>query len=156
MCTLHLLRQCTILTAGSRYLSNVERRVRDLESLFSRLLPDVDLEHALGSSTDVSATDRTPPAVSQPPFVQLTKRPSEIDDGLDTVPDTAPSGAEGYDWTEDTSLDYLADGMAALRIEPTGAGYLGGSFAAIPSTKSELSLQVRHPALHSYGLSSFG
>lgn len=116
-----------------RYLSNVERRVHDLESLFSRLLPNVDIETALASTDDASSTVLTSSGVSQSQSDQLTSPLSEIADNLETIPDTAPSGAEGYDWTEEISLDYLADGMAALRIEPTGAGYLGESVVDISS-----------------------
>lgn len=51
---------------------------------------------------------------------------SRIDSDSDIVSEAAPDQVEGYDWAEDQfRTDKLADGMAALRVEPSGAGYLG-------------------------------
>ena len=90
------------------------------------MLPNVDIEAALASAHD--ATPTAPSTISISQSETLLSPSSEVESGLETIPDTAPSGAQGYDWTEETSLDHLADGMAALRVEPTGAGYLGRFF----------------------------
>ncbi|KEF55873.1 uncharacterized protein A1O9_07453 [Exophiala aquamarina CBS 119918] len=66
------------------------------------------------------------------------------------MPDTAPSGAQGYDWTEDTTLDLLADGMAALRVEPTGAGYLGAFLSNKLRVKSEARVQIETKLIDAY------
>lgn len=65
------------------------------------------------NSTGVSqAEDRTPA--------------SRVESDSDIVSEAAPDQIEGYDWAEDHfRADKLADGMAALRVEPSGAGYLG-------------------------------
>lgn len=40
--------------------------------------------------------------------------------------ETLPREADGFDWTETAvRLGELSDGMAALSINPEGAGYLG-------------------------------
>lgn len=40
--------------------------------------------------------------------------------------ETLPREADGFDWTETAvRLSELSDGMAALSINPEGAGYLG-------------------------------
>jgi len=40
--------------------------------------------------------------------------------------ESLPQDADGFDWTENAiSLGELSDGMAALSINPEGAGYLG-------------------------------
>lgn len=42
--------------------------------------------------------------------------------------EAVPSEADGYDWQEEAvSANDLVDGMAALTIDPTGAGYLGST-----------------------------
>jgi transcriptional regulatory protein GAL4 len=42
------------------------------------------------------------------------------------LPEAVPSNADGFNWQEeDTNVDSLTDGMAALSVEPTGVGYLG-------------------------------
>lgn len=44
------------------------------------------------------------------------------------LPEAVPSNADGFNWQEeDTNVDSLTDGMAALSVEPTGVGYLGKS-----------------------------
>lgn len=45
-----------------------------------------------------------------------------------TSEESLPQAADGFDWTEGAvSLNELADGMAALSVNPEGAGYLGKS-----------------------------
>jgi transcriptional regulatory protein GAL4 len=107
-----------------RHLSNVERRLFDLEALCARLLPDVDIESALSSDLASPNVPSNLPLQKDSSRQSSTARTAENERG--PIPDFTPDKVEGYDWAEDeTSLDVLADGMAALRIEPTGAGYLG-------------------------------
>lgn len=63
---------------------------------------------------------------SEGPYqTQMDPEPIIIDNS-GVVSDTAPDQVNGYDWVEDQILaDNLADGMAALRVEPSCAGYLG-------------------------------
>ncbi|KAF4119862.1 hypothetical protein GMORB2_3550 [Geosmithia morbida] len=46
----------------------------------------------------------------------------------DSISETVPDEADGFDWQED--VNGLADGMAALSVEPKGAGYLGSTAGA--------------------------
>jgi hypothetical protein len=40
--------------------------------------------------------------------------------------ESLPSEANGFDWMEhELTFERLVDGMAALSVNPTGAGYLG-------------------------------
>lgn len=66
-----------------------------------------------------------PPAMVQ---VEDTSSVPQVGIDSDLVSEAAPDQDEGYDWAEDqVSTDRLADGMAALRVEPSGTGYLGMS-----------------------------
>lgn len=48
---------------------------------------------------------------------------------LSPAPESLPLEADGFDWSESAiSLGEIADGMAALSINPEGAGYLGKYF----------------------------
>jgi transcriptional regulatory protein GAL4 len=116
-----------MLTLQDRYLTSVERRLSRLENLFSRLHPDIDLEEALAESSGddpVAATrargeDATVASVSTSAAYTPTK---EVDD---SISEAVPDGADGFDWQED--VGDLADGMAALSVEPKGTGYLGST-----------------------------
>jgi hypothetical protein len=51
---------------------------------------------------------------------------SKEDHDVDAALESLPLEADGFDWTEkETELNDVADGMAALSINPEGAGYLG-------------------------------
>jgi transcriptional regulatory protein GAL4 len=108
-------------------LTSVERRLSRLENLFSRLHPDIDLEEALaGSSRDdpvaagrARGEDATVASVPMSAAYTPTK---EVDD---SISEAVPDVADGFDWQED--VGELADGMAALSVEPKGTGYLGST-----------------------------
>lgn len=116
-----------MLTQHGRYLTSVERRLSRIEDLFSRLHPDIDLEEALaGSFRDdpVAAGgargDET--TVTSVPTSAAYTPAKEADD---SISEAVPDEADGFDWQED--VGELADGMAALSVEPKGTGYLGST-----------------------------
>lgn len=126
--TLALVRWLT----NSRYLTSVERRLRKLETLFAQMLPDVDIENALEStplSNNVSS-------VETPFFDKVLDLPTSPPNGnnrAEELSEALPDEADGFDWKEQASdIDDIADGMAALSVEPEGVGYLGMS-NTIPS-----------------------
>ncbi|KAH8901530.1 lactose regulatory protein LAC9 [Thozetella sp. PMI_491] len=106
------------------YLTSVERRLHNLESLFTKLLPEVDIEESLASESSqpraASQNAGRRPSLAMPP----TPVPKE---SVNT-PESVPPEADGFDWQEEaSSVNELTDGMAALTIEPTGNGYLGST-----------------------------
>ena len=106
---------------SNSYLTSVEHRLRRLEALFTELLPEVDIEQALSagaSSSHTKVLNRT-----SDDYVQGDQPPSEHDG---VFPEAVPAEPDGFDWREETStINELADGMAALSVEPVGTGYLG-------------------------------
>jgi transcriptional regulatory protein GAL4 len=106
-------------------LTAAEDRVRDLEIAFKTLFPEVDLNTVLSSIapgvSNISA-EKYPTVnsdISSPVSVQTSH------DGNSTV-ESLPREADGFDWTEnEINMGAVADGMAALSINPEGAGYLG-------------------------------
>lgn len=98
-----------------------------LEKLFARLHPDINLEEALaGSSRDdpvagarAGGPEAAVVSVSTPAVYTPTK---EVED---PISEAVPNEADGFDWQED--VGDLADGMAALSVEPKGTGYLGST-----------------------------
>jgi hypothetical protein len=105
----------------TRHLINVESRLQKLEALFGRILPDVDLDDALSS-----------PALSSAQYgsrhlwinnFSTTGEPRATTVAL--ASETLPQTVDGFDWKEQaTDVTELADGMAALSVEPSGVGYL--------------------------------
>jgi transcriptional regulatory protein GAL4 len=118
-----------------RHLTNVENRLQKLEALFARLLPDVDIEDAISSITprspyQIPTGNRFEDALSpdqsseQPVPVKRAKTIGRSPAG--TPFEALPEEADGFDWKEEaTDVSDLADGMAALSVEPSGIGYLG-------------------------------
>ncbi|KAH7256028.1 fungal-specific transcription factor domain-containing protein [Fusarium tricinctum] len=106
------------------HLTRVERRLARLEHLFAQLLPDVNLDEALASRPVQVSTDAPNPATAvSSPAHSIT--PSAEDQREGSISEVVPEEADGFDWQED--VDDLADGMASLHVEPTGAGYLGST-----------------------------
>ena len=106
------------------YLTSMERGLHKLESLFAKLLPDVNLEDMLASSTTTLPT----PVAAQGPTHSTITRTTSAQEEDDMISEALPDKPDGFDWREETTnLNDLADGMASLSIEPTGTGYLGGS-----------------------------
>lgn len=97
-----------------------------LEALVAQRLPDLNIDEALASfgtgSASPSASAQSP-SVGQTPFAP-THTPGP-DDGAAKISEAVPDEADGFDWQEDANE--VADGMAALSVEPKGAGYLGKS-----------------------------
>jgi len=104
------------------YLTSLEQRLQKLEGLFAELLPDVNLEDMLASS---SVTSQNPVLTPESTKMAL-KSATPTQGGDDTFSETLPDDPDGFDWREEATDDNdLADGMASLSIEPHGAGYLG-------------------------------
>ncbi|RDW92074.1 hypothetical protein BP5796_01468 [Coleophoma crateriformis] len=125
-------------------LTRAEDRVRDLESVFSVLLPHVDLEAFLLS---VRQGTLDQPVRAAPALPHLSPRQNaSIQQDYAYQPATSPgsdvashedsealpSAVDGFDWTEAVNLTALSDGMAALSIKPEGAGYLGATSSVVP------------------------
>jgi transcriptional regulatory protein GAL4 len=108
----------------SSYLTSVERRLHRLEKLFARLLPEVDVDQALSSSSVSTAANtetlRDPTTTSTAQTKSDVQRQNSLSEAL-------PDEADGFEWKEEETADVaeLTDGMASLSVEPAGIGYLG-------------------------------
>jgi len=84
----------------------------------------VDIETVLSSTIRSSGTIQGSSKVAAPPVDKLSPSSREASHEAESL----PQAADGFDWTENAiSLNELADGMAALSVNPEGAGYLGKS-----------------------------
>lgn len=122
-------------------LNAAEDRIRNLESAFSSLLPGIDLDTVLSSvksqnlaqsssGNETQAAQKIPPAPSE-------EENQGRNSSLSPAPESLPLEADGFDWSESAvSLGEIADGMAALSINPEGAGYLGKYFCKRPQIMS--------------------
>jgi transcriptional regulatory protein GAL4 len=127
------------LTPPFSYLTRVERRLANVERLFSQLLPDVDINEALASRGVEAPADASQPNASLSPPINLTSPDNAIspDSPLQlggAISDAVPAEVDGFDWQED--VDELTDGMASLSVEPRGAGYLGKSLSPDINTQN--------------------
>ncbi|KAH7310325.1 putative fungal-specific transcription factor [Rhexocercosporidium sp. MPI-PUGE-AT-0058] len=108
-------------------LTAAEDRIRKLEAAFAELLPDVDLDNLLGSTSDRplsrSRRKNSEPLRSEVTGVQA--RDLLRESASPGAEEALPQQADGFDWAEETTLSGLSDGMAALSIKPEGTGYLG-------------------------------
>ena len=108
-------------------LTTAEARIQDLENAISALLPGFDVDEVLSScrrddsqNLDRKASVSTRNATSS----VVRQHKTESKEGSETL----PRNVDGFDWTETAiSVNEMSDGMAALAIDPQGAGYLGKS-----------------------------
>ena len=111
-----------------RNLTAVENRVRKLEAAFAQLLPGVDINGILDSSTD-ALLNQTGAELKIDSGAPVPPPPSNQGASLSpALEETLPQQPDGFDWVEETSINGLSDGMAALSIKPEGIGYLGECF----------------------------
>ena len=104
-------------------MTSLERRIHKLEALINRLLPDIDIETALESTNTAAAAE---PVFDRLISIDAAELPSPKQ--REELSEALPHEADGFDWREQASdIDYIADGMAALSVEPEGVGYLGMS-----------------------------
>lgn len=88
-------------------------------------MPDVNIDEALASAAyETRALSSSHASAASPDRPQLPRQASE------SISEVVPAQADGFDWQED--VNDLADGMAALSVEPTGTGYLGMAVCGTP------------------------
>ena len=99
--------------------------------MISQLLPGVNIDDIL-SSSDFTGVPPLAAGPSTPGFLKppVTTSPQSCADPAiasdPVLPEAVPSNVDGFNWQEEnTNVDSLNDGMAALSVEPTGVGYLG-------------------------------
>lgn len=118
------LESSALLNYGAKsHLTNVERRVQQLESLLASLLPGVDTDEVL-SRPETSSIAAAPSSMHSSPAetVQTARMGREETPAVEVM----PKEADGFDWREEaTGLASLTDGMASLSVAPSGTGYLG-------------------------------
>ena len=125
---------------SNSYVTSLENRVQQLEALCARLLPDGDVESALLSVPPLSSPDFNAWATAERGETAMeTTAPPAKDKEMPSegTPDDLPILSNGFEWSErdDDPTNYIADGMAALSVDPQGAGYLG---LPTPPTNSPL------------------
>jgi len=117
----------------SSNLSAAEDRVRELEAVLSSLIPGVTVESILTSFQQkapgvVEATSDSPSGEASSRSQVGGQQSDQVDSGIpvESGGESLPEEVNGFDWAEhELPLGGLADGMAALSINPAGAGYLG-------------------------------
>ncbi|PGG99320.1 transcriptional regulatory protein GAL4 [Blastomyces parvus] len=114
-------------------LTNAEDRIRKLEAVISTLLPNADIEALLEYSSP-QPTDGQPPLEPEPFKKPVSVvAPKDAAAAPEAASEALPQLADGFDWAEkELTLSELSDGMAALSIQPEGAGYLGGPSSVAP------------------------
>ncbi|KAL2219178.1 putative C6 transcription factor [Thermoascus aurantiacus ATCC 26904] len=115
-----------------QHLTYVEERLRTFETALGKLFPGSDLDSIVRSllqdgqsppKTGSSRQSSTGPST----YVKSETNPSE------PASETLPQQADGFDWAEkELTVGELTDGMAALSIQPEGAGYFGSSSSVVP------------------------
>ncbi|KAH6971503.1 lactose regulatory protein LAC9 [Ilyonectria sp. MPI-CAGE-AT-0026] len=107
------------------YLTTVERRMQQLEDLFSQLHPDLNIEEAIAGMKErpASAASSSKPSFAAEGLPSATSTQKKLPE--DSISEAVPEEADGFDWQED--VNELADGMAALSVAPSGTGYLGST-----------------------------
>lgn len=109
------------------YLTEVERRLQGLEKLVAQRLPDLNIDEALASDVVKAPRGELVPSslsiASSTPQGAASVSSREAEGDGEVISDAVPDAADGFDWQE--VANELADGMAALSVEPTGTGYLG-------------------------------
>lgn len=112
---------------SNRYVTSLENRVQQLEALSAGLLPDGDVESPLPplSSPDFNMWSTVEPRGATMEITASVAGEKEITS--EGPPDDLPILSNGFEWSEhdDDPTNYIADGMAALSVDPQGAGYLG-------------------------------
>ncbi|RQM08687.1 hypothetical protein DH86_00000413, partial [Scytalidium sp. 3C] len=115
-------------------LTEAEDRIRKLEAVFAELLPNIDLNSVLSSSSyDGRISDNE--AESSVAKLELPASPakaSPADSTSHPAEESLPQRADGFDWVEETTVSDISDGMAALSIKPEGTGYLGATSSVAP------------------------
>ena len=113
-------------------LTATEERVRDLETALASLFPGIDLETVLSSAavgpSGQASKESEAPSPEKPlsPPADVKQEFRDRHGSSSPAPESLPLAADGFDWSENAvNLGELADGMAALSINPEGAGYLG-------------------------------
>ncbi|RKU40979.1 lactose regulatory protein lac9 and GAL4-like protein [Coniochaeta pulveracea] len=111
------------------YLTEVERRLQGLEKLVAQRLPDLNIDEALASDVVKAPRGELVPSslsiASSTPQGAASVSSREAEGDGEVISDAVPDAADGFDWQE--VANELADGMAALSVEPTGTGYLGST-----------------------------
>lgn len=113
-----------LLTRWYSYLTSVEKRLHYLERLVADRLPEltVDDELVATSSPMSSSPGRAPEQHAAAPPTSRRAHDS-TPRAEESISEAVPDAADGFDWQEEANE--LVDGMVALSVEPTGAGYLG-------------------------------
>lgn len=124
----------------------MEKRLGNLESLLTQLLPGIDID-AVVASPDLAKASLPQASPAESGSAQIAS-PSRDVSSEPVIPEAVPNSAEGFEWKEeDSSVDVLADGMAALSVEPSGVGYLGTSTRGSIYVEAWLTnIQVQHLA----------
>ncbi|EHL01383.1 putative Uncharacterized transcriptional regulatory protein C1F7.11c [Glarea lozoyensis 74030] len=113
----YILLAITARNWSGLHLQEAEERVRELEAVISKLVPGINLKSVLKSAQHVPQES----SGTENPSLQ-TGSGNGIASGVESL----PNEANGFDWMEhELTFDRLVDGMAALSVNPTGAGYLG-------------------------------
>jgi transcriptional regulatory protein GAL4 len=88
------------------------------------LFPGFDLETLVASSQSGTSVAKSEKAATKSTKKALLETEETRDET--SAPESLPLEADGFDWTE-TAFRFsdISDGMAALSINPEGAGYLG-------------------------------
>ena len=107
-------------------LTAAENRIRALETALKSLFPGVDIETVLSSTIRSSEKPNRNPKIAVTSNDKPSTSTKEASHEAESTSESLPQAADGFDWTENAvSLSELTDGMAALSVNPEGAGYLG-------------------------------
>ena len=114
-------------------LTIAEDRVRDLEAAFKTIFPGVDVDTVLASIQSGNSEDSASRAATKESSKSPLANVQDVHDA-DSPSESLPREADGFDWSENAvTLTEISDGMAALSINPEGAGYLGKSYKILHS-----------------------
>ncbi|OJJ43461.1 hypothetical protein ASPZODRAFT_74508 [Penicilliopsis zonata CBS 506.65] len=114
-----------------QHLTCVEDRLRAFETALGRLFPNGDLDATVRSLLQDQEPEQKPRASSKSSSRQSTPIKPDVDQH-EAAPEALPQQADGFDWAEKEITRDLADGMAALSIQPEGTGYFGASSSVVP------------------------